>query len=263
MFRNRIHILLLTILSFSFIADDPKTLFTIKGKYRLFTSDNIGNIYTVVKDEIRKYNPNGELIKIFSSKNLGPIQNIDASNPLRILVHYRDMARILFLDNQLSQNGSVIDLLSLSLEQSDLACTSFNNGVWLFNRQNMELVRLEESLNKTVSTGNLNRLLGVQLKPVAMTEYKGYVYLADPNEGVLVFDIYGTYFKTIPIKNVISIQVIDDYLFCFRTGEFLSYHMKFLDELSVKIPEATSARMGMNRYYIGYADSIIVKDRMK
>lgn len=84
---------------------------------------------------------------------------------MRVLVYYKDFSVIVLLDSQLSQNGENISLEDMQLEQSDLACTSFQNGIWLYNRQNAELVRLDESLNKVVNTGNLNRILSTELHP--------------------------------------------------------------------------------------------------
>src|ERR1700740_422215 len=130
---------------FSFSKDGGKPKY-IKTKFDSFTTDNLGNIYLVSNDEIKKYNKKGELLKKFSNKKAGKIFSIDASNALRILVFYKDQSQVLILDSQLTQNGDVIDLLNMNLEQSDLICSSFNNGMWLYNRQNAELVRLDNNL---------------------------------------------------------------------------------------------------------------------
>ena len=123
--------LLLFISCLSFIKDEPIKK-VIKSKIDLFTSDNLGNIYLVKGDELKKYNSKGELLKVFSNKKLGAISSIDASNPLRVLLFYKDQSQLVILDSQLSPNGNPIDLLGMNLEQSDVVCSSFNNGIWLF-----------------------------------------------------------------------------------------------------------------------------------
>ena len=243
-------------LLFSFKADDKlRHLYTVKAPADFFTTDNIGNSYFIKSDEIRKYNAQGELLKIFSAKNLGNISSVDASNPLRVLVFYRDFASLLFLDDLLSQNGDVINLLDLSLEQSDVVCTSFNNGLWFFNRQNASLIRLDENLLSVVNTGNLNQLLGTTFKPNFMIENNGFVYLNNPGEGIFVFDIYGTYFKTIPLKDVSHFQVKENLLIYFMKGELRSYDMKLLAEASLPLPAAADARVEKQNYYVFYHDS--------
>ncbi len=259
-FTYRLSFVFLLILCVSFTADDTlKNLYTIKSKADFFTTDNFGNTYLVKADEIRKYNPQGDLLKMFSAKSLGKITSVDASNPLRVLVFYKDFASVLFVDDLLSQNGDVINLLDLSLEQSDVVCNSFNNGLWLFNRQNTNLVRLDDDLHTKVNTGNLNNLLGITLKPNFLLEYDGYIYLNNPAEGILVFDIYGTYFKTITLKNLSHFQVKENLLLYFLGGELKSYNLKLLTEATMTFKDATDIRVEKENYYLFYKDSTCVK----
>jgi hypothetical protein len=245
---------------FAFAADDTlKTLYTIKGKADFFSTDNFGNTYLVKGDEIRKYNPNGDLLKIYSNKNLGKITSIDASNPLRLLVFYKDFSSIVILDDLLSQNSDIINLMDLNLEQSDLVCTSFNNGMWFFDRQNTNLIRLNDNLQTAVNTGNLNRLLGSDLKPNFILEYDGMVYLNNPTEGILVFDIYGTYSKTIAIKGLQHFQVKEQGLIYFVDGVLKSYNLKQLTTAEIPFSGVNDARIEKENYYLFYKDSVLVK----
>jgi hypothetical protein len=233
---------------------------TVKYSADFFTTDNIGNIYAVKNDEVVKFNSSGELLKKYSNKKLGKIYSVDASNALRVLVYYKDFSVIVILDSQLTPNGENIQLESLQLEQSDLACISFNNGVWLFNRQNMELVRLDEALNKVVGTGNLNRILNIELHPNFMMEYNGYVYLNNPSEGILVFDIYGTFYKTIPLKNLNSFQPRDLEIYFFQENKLWDYHTKELWQIDLQLPDTSiiSARTEKGIYYLQYKDSVSI-----
>ena len=250
----------LLLLCFSFTADDTlKTLYTIKAKADFFSTDNFGNTYLVKGDEIRKYNPSGDLLKIYSNKNLGKITSIDASNPLRLLVFYKDFSSIVILDDLLSQNSDIINLMDINLEQSDLVCTSFNNGLWFFNRQNANLIRLNDNLQTAVNTGNLNRLLGSDLKPNFILEYDGMVFLNNPTEGILVFDIYGTYSKTIAIKGLQHFQVKEQGLIYFDQGVLKSYNLKQLTTVEIPFSGVNDTRIEKENYYLFYKDSVLVK----
>lgn len=245
---------------FSFSADhELKGLYTIRLNADLFTTDNIGNSYFVRGDEVRKFNQNGEQLKAYSNKTLGKIASVDASNPLRTLVFYKDQATIIILDDLLSQNGDAINLEEYGLEQSDLICNSFNNGIWFFNRQNMELIRLDETYKPVVNTGNLNRLLGVEMKPVCMTEHNGYLYLNNPDEGIMIFDMYGTFYKTLPIKDTYHFQVKEHEVFYYVDNELHSYHMKDLVNKGLKLPGAEDVRIEKENYFVFYKDSTAVK----
>ncbi len=233
----------------------------IKRQSDYFTSDNLGNVYLVKGDEIAKYNQKGELLKLFSNKKSGRVSTVDATNVLRILVFYKDLAQITFLDSQLSQNGDNIYLEQMGLEQCDLACTSFNNGLWLFNRQNAELLRLDEHLNKVVSTGNLNRLLNTVLQPVMMLENNGFLYLNNPQQGILVFDIYGTYYKTIAIKDIKAFQVRDQILYYLKEDNFRAYETKLLhDTVLLKVPLGVKElQIQGAKYYLRFRDSLLIQ----
>jgi len=119
--------------------------------------DNIGNIYSVNNGVITKHFVNHQT-KTFSIKTFGTLENIDVTNALRILLYFKDFQRILFLDSQLSQNGDVIELTNLGLEQASLVCSSFNNGFWVYNQANNELLRFNQSLEISVKSGNLKRI---------------------------------------------------------------------------------------------------------
>jgi hypothetical protein len=95
---------------------------------------------------------------------------------------------------------------------------------------------------KTVhSSGNLGQLTGNELKPNFLLEADNRVYLNNPAIGVLVFDIYGTYIKTIPIKELNSFQISDDEMVYFKNGELHSYQLKTLTEKNILLPASDSS----------------------
>lgn len=243
---------------FSFTKDEGKPKF-IKAKFDFFTTDNLGNIYLIANDEIKKFNKKGELLKKFSNKKSGRIFSVDASNALRILVFYKDQSQVLILDSQLTPNGDIIDLLNMNLEQSDLICSSFNNGMWLYNRQNAELVRLDANLEKIVSTGNLNTLLNLELKPNFITENSGFIYLSDTKNGVLVFDIYGTYYKTISLFGLKSFQVSEDCMYYYNDSTFSCYNTKLINQYDSLLPKPYPKQVKWNNgsIYKMYTDSLV------
>ena len=74
---------------------EPKPL-VLKVKFDFFTTDNIGNIYAVKEDELMKYLPSGRFFARYSNLKLGSITAVDATNPLKIVLYYRDFQQIVF-----------------------------------------------------------------------------------------------------------------------------------------------------------------------
>ena len=169
--------------------------------------DDFGNTYVITKTEILKYTINGLFVKSFSAKRYGSIDFVDVTNPLKILVYYKDFQQILFLDNQLTAASNMISLENLGLEQTSLVCTSVNNSFWLFDKQNNSLLRFNEKSNQLVKIDNLKRVLDMDLKPNFLKEKNNYVYLNCPDEGILVFDMYGSFLKTLPIKKLFEFDI--------------------------------------------------------
>ena len=213
--------------------------------------DNIGNIYAINKDVITKYFTNQQ-IKTFSIKTYGTLTNIDVSNALRILLYFNDFQKILFLDSQLSQNGDVIELSQLGYEQTLLVCSSFNNGFWIYHQANNELIRFNQSLEISIKTGNLKRILSQDIRPNFMLEHNGKLYLNSPNIGILVFDIYGSYLKTIPLKNLNSFQIHYPYIFYLIDTTFCSYSIETFENIDITTIPSTCKNLlfnGTNCYW--------------
>ena len=233
----------------------------IHQKFDFVDLDNLGNVYIVKNDQVKKYNNKGALIKIFSNKRLGSISSIDVSNPLRILLFYKDQSSILFLDSQLSEQNDKIDLNQINLEQSALACTSINNSVWLFNKQNCELIRLDKS--RFINTGNLNNLLSLELNPVFMLEYNNFLYLSDPLIGILIFDIFGTYYKTLPIKSVNKFNIVAGKIYYLKDNKLFAYDLKkYENEVFEILPDNLSSIVHTDNFQLKlYNDSICISKK--
>lgn len=208
---------------FVFQTDNPKNTIVFKEKNSNIKIDDFGNVYVITKNEIVKYTTIGTLIKSFSTKRYGTIENVDVTNPLKILVYYKDFQQILFLDNQLTPSSDMISLESLNLEQTSLVCTSANNSFWLYDKQNNSLQRFSQNSQQLVKIDNLKRILDIDIKPNFMKEKSNYLYLNCPTEGILVFDIYGSFYKTIPIKNITEFEVFNENILYFKNKNLCEY----------------------------------------
>lgn len=223
--------------------------------------DGLGNIYVIHGDEIKKYNPAGVFLKTFSNKRYGKIEDIDVSNPLKILVYYKDFQQVLFLDNQLSLTSNVISLETIGYEQTSLVCSSINNSFWLYDKQNNELMRFDSELKTLVKTGNLKRILDIDIKPNYMREHNNYLYLNCPQEGVLVFDIYGTFYKTIPIKQLTEFNIINGNIFYYDKPALKEYQSQTFNTIEKIFPDTLIKKVYWknDKYYEVYNDSLIIK----
>lgn len=262
-FKNIYPLVLTIAFCSSFLQKEELKPLVIKGKFDFFTTDNIGNIYTVKEDELIKYLPTGKFFARYSNLRLGSITTVDATNPLKIVLYYRDFQQILFLDNQLSLNSEVVSLEKLGYEQTDLVCASANNSFWIYSKQNNELHRFNENSKKITSTGNLKQVLQADLAPNFMLEHNGYLYLNSPETGVYVFDIFGAFSKIISIKNLRQFQVSENIIYYQRDSSFCSYNYTLFDEACKALPNLTKTngvKFGNKKLYSGFKDSLVVNE---
>src|ERR1051325_1560424 len=250
---KRISFLLFFFTAFAFTANDRlQFILGFPARADLITTDNLGNFYLVKNDVLEKYDEKGNLLKTYSNKTFGKIDQVDASNPMKVLLFYRNFSQVIFLDNTLSLSGEPVSIDALGIHQAPLICSSFNNGMWIYNPQNFELVRVDQDLRQTQSTGNIAQVAGVSINPNSLFEYNNHIYLGDPASGLLVFDVYGTYSKTIPLKDIPAFQVSNDNIVYIQRRQLMSFNMKTLAQDSLPLPDSTgfSMRIEKERLYL-------------
>jgi hypothetical protein len=87
---------------------------TIRQDIIDFSVDNLGNIYLLTADnQLKKLSSAGDSLAVFNAvSQYGSVSSIDVTNPLKILVYYRDFTTIIELDRYLNIINT-IDLRTL------------------------------------------------------------------------------------------------------------------------------------------------------
>ena len=235
----------------SLVAQSKKLPFSGKN----FTTDHFGFYYDINEVEIAKYNHKGELQYTYSNNLLGVISSVDVSNPLKILVYFKEFTKVLVLDNTLSPTSTILELTELNLEETSLVCRSYNNGTWYYNPLRFELTRKNQDLTTSNVSSNLANLLNKNIQPNFLVEHNNRVYLNDPKHGILVFDIFGTYLKTIPVFGLQTFQVKEKFLlFVSEENTVMTYDFFTLETnqylLKTNEPIISVRIEGKNIYYL-------------
>ncbi len=228
---KKLILILIYLLSFEINAQNN----SIEFKGRAFTTDQTGSYYEIYSNQIIKIGKNGQRQFTYSNNILGEISSVDVSNPMKIVVFFKDFSKVVVLDNTLTEQGGVLDLNEISLEETSLVCTSYNNGIWYYNPVKFQLTRIENTINITNTSANISTLLNKNIQPNFLVEFNNRVYLNDSTQGVLVFDIYGTYLKTLPIFGLTTFQVKEKYLlYVNQLGQIETYDFFTLEKLVFK-----------------------------
>ena len=218
---------------------DYSKLRSIAVKANFLTTDNLRNVYLVNdKNQLLKYDPDGQLIYTYNSKKYGAIGFVDARNPFKLRISYPEFSTIVTLDNQLAETA-VINFMELGIPRFGPICTSSDNRIWIFDEQELKLKKIDQNLNVILESDPFFSIFDAEdIHPNFMVERNNWLFINEPDIGILVFDIYGTYAKTIHIKGLSQFQVRNDQLIYFQDGVCHSYHLKTLQKTKVLLPPA-------------------------
>jgi hypothetical protein len=175
-----------------------------------FTTDNLGNIYVLsATNQIKKLNNKGDSIAVYNDvRRYGKIFSIDATNPLKVLVYYRDFATILVLDRLLNVRNT-IDLRQQNIFQAKAITTSYDNNIWLFDELENKLKKLSDDGRVLLETPDFRQIFEEPISPSIMYDRDGLVYLYDSAKALISFDYYGARQNNFEIKGINDLQVMD------------------------------------------------------
>ena len=255
-------IFILFIFVSAIVTSDFSLVKTVKEKANFFTTDNLGNFYVVEYNVLKKYDKEWNVLKTYSDKSLGKIHSVDVGNPLKLVVFYKESAQIIFLDNNLSFISSASSSLEkIGFGNASLVCGSYNDNVWIYDASKHEIKRFDFSEHNDLNiiySGDINQLLNIKLDPNVIKESNNRVFVNNPETGILVFDIYGAYSKTIPIQNLVTFQPTEEKIYYVKNKYLKTYDLKTFTEDSLLLPDTTaiSARIEKNKLYLQNAVAI-------
>ena len=200
-------------------------------------SDRLGSWYLVSpSNQLYKYSSDGKLLSTLNYNYQGNIDQLDVTNPLEIYVFYRELNKLVFLDNTLSFRGEMA-LSDAGISQASSIARSYDNGIWVFDMSDLQLKKIDKDGKLLQSSGNIKQYLSKEpVFPIQIIDNGTNVFVNDPINGVLVFDLFGTYIKTVSITNCLKIKVIDDLIYSVSKGELHAHKLGFIGNPYYPLP---------------------------
>ena len=163
--------------------------------------DQYGYFYIIDQDNLIKYDSEGHTLYHYSNKLLGNIDQIDISNPLRPLLFYKDQGLIIVLDNTLSQQKEPISLNELGLYQTScIANSNFDNGIWLYDIDVNEIIKINHLSQVNYRSGNLSVLIpNIEFPILNLKEKNRKLYVVTRNK-IFVMDQFGSLLSVITLS---------------------------------------------------------------
>jgi hypothetical protein len=202
-----------------------------------FTVDNLGNIYVLNSDnQLKKLGVHGDSLAVFNDvRRYGKVTTIDATNPLKILVYYREFTTVIELDRFLNLINT-IDLRKQNILQAKAIGLAYENNVWVFDELDAMLKRVRDDGSLVDQTTDFRQLFDSVPDPTIIRDRGDLVYLYDPNKGVYIFDHYGTLKTHLDIRGWQDFNVIGKNLLGHDDHRFFRYEPGTLNMLEQPIP---------------------------
>jgi hypothetical protein len=210
---------------------------TIDGNIADFTVDNLGNIYVLTNEnQLKKLSPNGDSLAVFNDvRRFGKVSLVDVTNPLKIVVYYREFTVIVELDRFLNMINT-IDLRKLNILQARSVGLAYDNNVWVYDELDAKLKKVGDDGSLVDQTTDFRLLFDSAPDPSVLRDQGGFVYLYDTAHGVYIFDHYGGLKNHIAISGWKDFDVLDKNMLGRDERSFLRYQQGTLDMQEEPIP---------------------------
>lgn len=175
---------------------DPLVSFSTRAT--MLEVDAVGNIYLAEDYRLTKYAPDGSELAFYEDFVHGPIGQVDASDPMKLLIYFSDQQHVVVLDRTMSVISS-FNLLDLGFVNVTAIGNSMDDRFWIFDQSDFMLRKIDQNGTVFKETQVLNVLLDGAVTVTRILEREGRIYAHDPDRGVLVFGLFGTYEETLPI----------------------------------------------------------------
>ena len=235
---------------------------TILIKAKFFTTDKLSQIYIVTEqNEVIKYSPDGRELFRFNNNTLGNLQHIDATDPFNLLLYYPDYLTAMTLDRTMNKTVEY-DFAALNLVEIKAIGMSNDNNVWLYDDVSFKLRKIDRRGQVMMESDAMNMLLRYTPDPNFILERENLVYVNNPETGILVFDNYAKYIKTLDFKGLDDFQVVNKQLIFQKDGKLTSFHLQPLVFQNIELPAGTNKddeiRIQKNKFFVKKQDRVLV-----
>lgn len=210
---------------------------SIKGDFIYINVDVLDNIYLITAgNQLKKFNSKGDSVGVFNDvKKFGNPSYIDVSNPLKILVYYKNYSTVVILDRLLVQRNT-INFRKQNIFSVKAIATSYDNNIWIFDEQDLKLKKINEEGALVQESSDMRLLTANVPSPEQIIDSDNLVYLYDPAKGFFIFDYYGALKNNIPFLNWTDIAVSGNRIMGFSGNRLFSYTMSTLNLRTYELP---------------------------
>lgn len=217
----------------------------IDATARFATSDHLGNIYVITaRNGIEKYAPDGRLVAQYSNTRLGVPTSIDASNPLKILVWYPNFRAIVILDRTMTELG-VLNLTYTGFPEVRVVAASQDGNIWIYDELAFKLRKITPDGTPLSESPSLQLTLEHRPVPMCIRDDGNRVFMSDTVQGLLLFDIFAQYQRTVLHQQLTDFQIIGNTVVYLDAGVLKGIDLRTFQTISRALPTTLQVKTGL------------------
>ncbi len=205
-------------------AQEIETVFNEKKSLkadRFIGVDSFENYYYTIKNTLYKKTPTKTYA--YNNAQLGTITTVDLSNPLKIILFYRDFNVMVILDNRLNE---LTDSINFSIEafakNVAFVSVSSNNNIWLYSLDDNILSLWNYETKKTIFSTQSLSFYKKEFEANKQISTYEYCWLVSDSD-VLIFNEYGSFIRSLKSTTIEKIQpYLDGFLYLDTTKIYYS-----------------------------------------
>lgn len=227
---------------------------------RFFTTDQLQQCYLVTSNnEVIKHSNEGDILFRFNNNRLGELHFIDATDPFNLLLYYPDYLTVILLDRTLSQTGEY-NLYELDVVEVRAVGLANDNNLWIYDDVAFKVKKVNRNGETLVQSDDLSMVLGLTIQPNFIVERENWVFVNDPSIGILQFDLFGQYVRTIDLLELNHFQILDGQLIYQHDQQLFAFHLESLATKRIALPKkagkSEKIQIQKDRMYIQEGDLI-------
>lgn len=219
-----------------------------------FAVGKLGELFIINTDnQLKKLDEKGDSVGVFNQvTKYGKLSYVEAQNPWKTLLYYKNFSNIVLLDKYLNVISS-INLRDKNILRAEAITISYDNHIWVYDEQENKLKKIDDSGNILSETVDFRQLFDIVPSPKRIIDYDGFVYLYDPEAGLYIFDYYGSFKRKLPFPGWSDFAVIGKSIYGFDANTVYKYTapMPELEEfpLPEKLQNSTSIKINNHKLY--------------
>jgi hypothetical protein len=200
--------------------------------------DRAGNVYFSGKDgDIFRLNPSLEKQAFFSPSNPATTNILEAWQGLRIFTFHKELQKYRLINRNLSL-AEEYDFPPDLIGFAEIATPTFDNNIWVIDQTDFSLKKYVIHSQRIESKTPLDLVLDQEdYQILHCREYQNRLFVSTLNNGILIFDNFGNFIKTMDYLGVDYFNFWQDDLYFILNNSLVKLNL-YNDKMSVtKLPE--------------------------